>query len=651
MERTQFSLSQVFDRKVGVVLVTICALVGILAMSQGLERSQDLKRFAVEIPDLETWSKLAASPESATVARTEVVKFVRRVSGDRSLRFMNTRRYSGHYDFVCSLDRRYAERDNSNFNRRQYQSENRNFEMGSIVRYKDSNLWTLELAACDNLSGERIAQLYEALKKVLWIGDRLQFRPRSPRHSDHIATVAQQVPVVSTDQVFRGVQYQPLTLGVAYGYLRLVSGTLSPSSVRPNQILVLGELPLEVPLCTGVISEPLQAPLGHVAILCENRRTPNMGLKEALSHEQLLALDGSLVKLEVMAQEFKVSAASLEEARIHWKRQRPLRPKVPQFNRRTKELIAVKVLRKRDASYAGAKAAQLGVVGRVHGVRTPGGFVVPMSHYFTHLENSLALAGGIPEETDAGFGESLERRTEWLSEVRKKIESHSVEPELLARVRQRMVSSHPQSRWILRSSTNAEDLVGFSGAGLYRSVRLGPDASEKELAEAMAQVWSSVWLQGAFEERRWYRIEHTSVGMAILVQPFIDNVIATGVAITANPFFENRPGVYINAQALGGSVTCAEGDEIPEQLLVYDFLDEPEIEIVSRSSRKDGKPLLKEETIHTLAKLLGNIHKRLVPSYGARGNAVDVEFLVDDNRQIVILQARPYKVTYAWGQR
>ena len=50
----------------------------------------------------------------------------------------------------------------------------------------------------------------------------------------------------------------------------------------------------------------------------------------------------------------------------------------------------------------------------------------------------------------------------------------------------------------------------------------------------------------AFEERDWYRIEHREVAMGVLVQPFVEDAVATGVAITGNPFKQGLEAVFIN---------------------------------------------------------------------------------------------------------
>jgi phosphoenolpyruvate synthase/pyruvate phosphate dikinase len=315
-------------------------------------------------------------------------------------------------------------------------------------------------------------------------------------------------------------------------------------------------------------------------------------------------------------------------------------------------LLDVTTLRLRDTRFAGAKAAQLGEVTRLKRVITPGGFVIPLAHYLDHVKVCSAASDLAARLAEPAFVQDVAVRAQWLAQVRRAIEQCPMDPELVRQVRERMHLIAPETRWILRSSTNAEDLAGFTGAGLYRSVRLKARASEDDLVNAIRSVWASVWLQAAFEERSWYRVDHAAVGMAILVQPFVDGASVNGVAITANPFAEMRPGFLINAQALGGSVTGAGGNEMPEQHLVYTFMGDFDAEVLSRSSRSDGEPLLADAEVRALSAILQRLHNHFVPKWRGPANAVDVEFLIaGEDRHVVILQARPYTVTYGPGQR
>ncbi|WP_157070388.1 PEP/pyruvate-binding domain-containing protein [Sandaracinus amylolyticus] len=614
---------------------------------------------AHRIDDASTWARLAARPASSAVARTEVVKFLVDVAEGRTVWFIDTQRWGIHYEFArdhLSTEQHPVGRqpaDHQMFNVREYRRPERRFELGTIVHYLDSDIWTVELVGGDTLPGDRIVALFEQLRGALWIGDRLRFRPMSPLHDRSIASVRAQLPIATADEVFAGVRYQPLTDGPAFGTLRVVRGALDPSTVRPDQILVLEQLPDEIPVVSGVISAQLQAPLGHVAILCATRGTPNMGLRGALDHPDVQRLDGRLVQLVIGPQEFAIREATLAQAEAAWASRRPAQPQVPRVDRRERRLVDVCDLRLPDAAFAGAKASQLGEVCSLGNIDTPGGFVVPVAHYLEHLGDS-GIVHGLPQMlADPTFRGDATVRARQLAQVRAMIQSAGVEPRLVQEVRRRIAHVAPQARWILRSSTNAEDLAGFTGAGLYRSVVVSAGASEQEIANALREVWSSVWLLGAYEEREWYRVDHRSVGMAILAQPFVDGASANGVAITANPYYEARPGFFVNAQVLGGSVTGAAGEEIPEQHMIYTYAGPLETELLARSSRSPGALLLDDAAITALHERLARIHAHFVggerPRWAAPVNAVDVEFLLAGGR-IVIVQARPFVVRWGPGQ-
>ena len=610
--------------------------------------------YAHAIPDAQTWHALADRPATSLSARTEVVKFILDLEDGRRLWFVNTTRFPIHYDFVRTYVPRSAlvVRDHEQFNRVQYRDDQRRFEMGSVVHYLDSDQWTLELIGGDTLSGERIVRLFETVRAALWIGDRLKFHAMSPLHETSIAAVRDRLPLVTADQVFGGLRYQSLTPGRAFGYLRFVEGALDPASVRADQVLVLRHLPDEIPVSAAVISREMQAPLGHIAILCATRGTPNMALREAFDDAALRALDGKLVQVDVGVQDYSIRAASTADAEREWKKHRPAKPQVPVMETGETRLRDVRGLELKDARFAGAKAAQLGEVMHIGALNTPGGFVIPLSYYRAHLGASRATADLAAKLQDATFASDSAARAQWLEQVRAALQRQPVDPALVSAVRARIQAIAPQSRWILRSSTNAEDLAGFTGAGLYRSIRVKAGADDQAIAAAIAEVWASVWLQGAFEERSWYRIDHDAVGMAILVQPFVDGAIANGVAITANPFTEARPAWFVNAQSLGGSVTGAAGNEVPEQHLIYTYSGYFESELLSRSSRLGGADLLQEGDLRALDSTLRQLHQHFMRRWHSRANAVDVEFLIaGEDRHVVVLQARPYRVRYGKGQR
>lgn len=43
------------------------------------------------------------------------------------------------------------------------------------------------------------------------------------------------------------------------------------------------------------------------------------------------------------------------------------------------------------------------------------------------------------------------------------------------------------------SSTNAEDLEGFNGAGLYESIKVMDTSNKDDISKAIKAVWASTW--------------------------------------------------------------------------------------------------------------------------------------------------------------
>ncbi|MEM9068481.1 MAG: PEP/pyruvate-binding domain-containing protein [Myxococcota bacterium] len=611
----------------------------------------ETETFAAEIPDAETWSRLAYRPEYQTAARTEVVKLLIDMEDDWRTYFLDSAEWELHFNFareVIGYQRHEDEAaDHRAFNLEQYRRPGRRFLLASLVHYLDADVWAYEMVPGDTLDAERLGRAFAHVRERIYFGENLRFRPLSPRQEAHARALGDAAPAVDLASLMANVAYQPLVTGTAYGYLRIVRGELDVSALRPNDLVVSEHVPSELPPVSALVTSTLQAPLAHVAILSRNRGTPDMAFRDAINQERFTRLEGQLVKLTVGPQEFQLEAANVAEAEEAWRFRRPTEGFTPRRDDSVEALREVCDLRLEDVLFAGAKAAQLGEVCRL-GVETPGGFVVPFHHYRQHI---ASLESGIASMlVDGAFRTDASARAERLGELRAIIERRRIDRRLLRQIRRRLRGS--TTRWIFRSSTNAEDLPGFNGAGLYRSVVVDANASERAIEDALREVWSSVWLQRAFEERDWFRIGQAAVSMAVLIQPFVDEVVGNGVAITRNPFDEGRPGLFVNVQTREGSVTGAGDNEIPEQVLIYTWSETLEFEVVSRSSRTEGAAILEEADLEALGTLLQRLHDELHGRYGAAANAMDVEFLLrEGERRFVVVQARPILVRYAEGQQ
>ena len=590
------------------------------------------------------WQAISVRHGYVTTAHTEAAKFVVDLQRDNRTYFFDSQKWETHYEFVLRHINPLTVHDH--FLIQEYDQDDRRYLLGSILHYLDGDHWTLELTCGDTMKADRIVWLYRHLAPRIPLAHNLRFRPTSPSQSEIAERIEADIPVIERDALHASIEYQPVVVGEAYGYLRFVRGKLDVSTVRPSDVVVIDHVPEEIPPVAALVTAELQAPLAHVAVLSRNRNTPDMALRRAADRSDLLALEGQLVKLTVGGQDYAIEPAEIAQAEAAWARLRPSRTFVPERDLATRTIHDVASLPAGAVNFVGAKSAQLGDLTRVAGIETPGGIALPFSTYAAHLSASGADAEIDAMLADPAFAASATERARRLAQLRERIAAHPVDPALLAELRARLQAMGTRGRFIFRSSTNAEDLDGFNGAGLYESIPVAPNPTDAQIADALRFVWASVWLQRAYEEREWYRIDHRAVAMGILVQPFVEGAVATGVAITGNPFKPGQNAAFINAQVVGRTVTGAVGNELPEQYLVNAVLDQFTIELLSRSSFGGGKPLLAEAQVKQLMLQLQRIHTELLPKNSA-SNAMDVEFVLVEDGRFVIVQARPYTIVYS----
>lgn len=614
--------------------------------------------YAPRIPDAETWSALAAAPGRQMISRTEVVKVIIDLNDDWRVYFLQSRRWEIHYHFASRFlsrpDRPVPE--HAAFNELEYHSPNRHFVLGQISYFREQDLFTYELLAGDRLDVARTIRAFDTVRALVYFGPRLRYRPVPAQHETPAALAqfrAANVPVVTTNEIFGNIRFQPINPGEAYGYLRFIRGAPDPARVRPTDVVVIDNVPLDLPVCAGVITAELQTPLSHISVLSANRGTPNMALRGAMNDARLRGLEGRLVRLHVTPQDFSVEPAAQSDAERAWEARRPRNVFNPPLDLRDVGMPEVTSLRLSDVATVGAKAAQMGELAAINSLRVPlpRGFALPFRAYAQHLSRA-----GLDREitamlADAQFNSDPAVREARLRVLRERIERAPVDPVLVRNLRARVAQLFPGVRVRFRSSTNAEDLPGFNGAGLYRSVVVPATMTDTEVADALRRVWASVWNFQGFEERTYYRINHALVSMAILVQESIDDDVVDGVAITANPFNEGRPGHFINVQPAsreGGAVTSAQSGEVPEQIVYYTYNGEGEYERLSSSSLTSGAPVLREGEIVEIARVLSAIQRHFHGDDWQTGRAMDVEFiLAGPARRLVVVQARPYTVTWS----
>ena len=195
-----------------------------------------------------------------------------------------------------------------------------------------------------------------------------------------------------------------------------------------------------------------------------------------------------------------------------------------------------------------------------------------------------------------------------------------------------------------RSSTNNEDLPGFSGAGLYDSRTQHPD--EGHIAKCIKQVYASLWNFRAFAEREFHRVDHLATAMAVLTHPNYSAERANGVAVSFDPVTGGEDAYYANVQLGEDLVTNPMALSTPEELLLR--ADGDHALLASSNRLAEGVWLLTEEQRAQLRDHLEVIHQAFVELYAPPPGerfAIEIEFKITWDNRLAIKQARPWVFT------
>ena len=542
-----------------------------------------------------------------------------------------------------------------------YQEEGRRFLLGTLSHHGGAGLSAVEYTTGDAISGAQMRDGFLAAVAHTDAPGDWVLRPQDENQVRKVSAIEGSVPLVGPYAPFEGVTYQPLTEGVAYGTLRFISAReLESAALGPDVIVVTDDVPNDIPLVGGLVTEAFQTPLAHVNVLSQNRGTPNASLADART--QLAPHFDQLVRLEVSPTELLVTAADPVEARAFWDGRVPSGPRVSA--RLDTSVRGVQPLAQHGLASLpaiGAKAAQLAELGTGRApncgglsvIETPEApFAVPVIHSIEHLERSGARALLDELQATAEFVADPRERARGLAEVRALIQSEPVDPVLLAEVQAAVSIRFGDRRIRLRSSSNTEDLPGFNGAGLYTSAsaELGDDG--RRIDDALRTVWASLYNARAYDERSYARIDESSVAMGVLVHAAFRDEQANGVAVSRNVLDPTRGDIYyLNAQAGEASVTNPAPGVATEQL-VYRWGREPPILYQSASSLLDAfgggrRNVLSPREVEDLSCALHTVHqvfdRLLNPGAEDPWFAMEIEFkFLGPDRRLLVKQARPH---------
>lgn len=577
--------------------------------------------------------------------------------------FMNTNNFSYHY--VFARDVLGLPLSNAAFNQQTYFIDNRKFLAGTIIAHDsftdeagEQGVYALEFWPTDPVKVGLVEKAYLAVRQgMTFAPDKVAYHPAGETHQDlykmeQAEFEQKNIRHISTDALFGNIRFSPLNLGEGFGRLRLIDGSdNSPPSI--SDVVIFRQIPNDLSHVAGVITEEPQTPLSHINLKAKQNDTPNAFLKDAATDPRVEPLIGKLVYYRVSADDIELREATQQEVDEHLEQVRPDHPQTPQRDLSRTEIAPLSALGNADLSAFGAKAANVAELGKILTVpgMVPQGFAVPFDFYHRFMTDNGLYDRAREMMDDEAFQQDPGKREKRLSKLRKAIKKGSLADDMLDSLAQ-MHQTFPATQPLrCRSSTNNEDLEGFNGAGLYDSYTHRED--EGHIQKSIKQVWASLWNYRAFEEREFYRIDHFHTAMAVLVHPNFDDEFANGVALTKNIYDPVWPGYYLNVQVGEALVTNPGAGEIPDELAIVRTVvsENPtvygnEVIYIRRSSLVEPPDhVLTDEQIEFLIEQMRTIHEHFKVVYQRQGDnsfAMDLEFKIDRDHQLVIKQARPW---------
>lgn len=483
----------------------------------------------------------------------------------------------------------------SEFNDVTYFSDAKRYYAGTIQTYTlgegQPPVYAVQVYPDDVIHEGGIVEMIKAIKGAFRIpGARMAFVAGGPQQS--FATVKPQLTALgyeamTIEQILGNVRYLPLNPGEAWGYLRIFPQDLG--NIRPTDIVVFDELPLDLSVVAGTVTKVFQDVTSHVNLKSKERGTPNMVLRDASPTNPILApLKDKPVHMVVgkNGYVFEPTTAALVEQKYRERTNRPWvgLPVVPEANLVWYDQMCptLQTSCTQNGNRFGGKAAMLGflanksVLGRKNqpGSQSakagydlvPQGFAIPVQYYrdFLALPANAALKTKIDAlvaKEKTGTLSPNERRT-LAAEVQLMFYTAQVPPAQLTDIKAQVTKLGTMvpnlEKLKVRSSANAEDIPNFDGAGLHDSfgVKLSsvdnPESScrieveqdgpvtkleikPKTVQCAIKGVYASLWNPRAIEERSFARLDHATASMGLAVVPAYDTeseVAANGVIIT-----------------------------------------------------------------------------------------------------------------------
>jgi len=367
-----------------------------------------------------------------------------------------------------------------------------------------------------------------------------------------------------------------LNPGVARGRLEIVYDPLT-HNYTSDGIYLLPETLESLPPVAGILTRGEGNALSHIQLLARNLGIPNV----AISAERAADLKdhhGEIVILSASSS----GAVRVEEdssAWRHWFKQQKrsqflIAPDLDKLDLQQRNILSLDQINAEDSGrIAGPKGANLGELRQSFPELVPDALVIPFGRFyqvltqtkvgdgdslFSWMKSNYRLLESLTIETER------ERQTkEFLRRLRDHISKSPLPQSFLSELKASLQSQFgAEARYgvFVRSDTNVEDLPGFTGAGLNKTVPhvVGFD----NIVAAIRKVWASPFSLRAYNWRQAHmrQPEHVYASVLLMLSVPADK---SGVLVTTDLIGGDSTQIHVAVnEGVGGAVSGQRAEEI-----------------------------------------------------------------------------------------
>ncbi|WP_394825538.1 PEP/pyruvate-binding domain-containing protein [Pendulispora albinea] len=612
------------------------------------------------------------------------------------IHFLDNAKWRFHVEYVAKLldmPRKELERSLDAVNHSVYDDPDRRFYLAILSRHTRSNgepgtFFSLETTEADTMDAEMLRYLYGFVRQYVDPSIPLVVKPANHMQESFLREIsAEEMPRVLAHELFSRARVIPLNPGMARGRLRLFRSTKEYRDTKAPlewfDIVVMDRVPDDIPRVSGIINTAQITPLSHVNVLAHGWKIPNAIALDARERIERDGLDGHWVEYRI-----DPSAGDIHLQRIEVPPQLS-QAELPRTHVWIDEpeaffgnIVGLESLRASDRYQYGTKAANLGELHHLiaNGSHRLTGFYQvprpPRANLIEYLARQLettpeGVSGAalqllrkyvriprgivLPFAFQQRFCESSWRIQQVIGKLKMALEltaDDQVEPlclqlqDLIRRTRMPASMRHSidaaivahlagAEKFVVRSSSNAEDLAGFSAAGIYESITRV--SSVETILRSIQEVWASLVSPRSVRLRQQAGISLDAVYMGVIIQQEVSADLG-GVLVTTNPTSAGDfRHVYINAARRSVNAVVS-GDAAPLQYL-YNTMEGGGRTVSLGDSTSDLDD--KDKTLLGRLALVGRLLQSHFASNYTFADPIDIEWMAGEDA-LHILQVRPY---------